>query len=97
MLRGADGDHLRFRAERGLRPDSAVHRKDHRYYRYASREAPPIGLPTTPTPLPRDTKILSIGLHPGVLAYSRMPDGLEEAEFTTRIAAANAALREAGV
>ncbi|MDX2526331.1 hypothetical protein [Streptomyces europaeiscabiei] len=55
-----------------------------------------MGPSTTPNPLPRDTKILSIGLHPGVLDYSRMPDGLDEAEFTTRIAAANAALREAG-
>ncbi|MFE7836947.1 hypothetical protein ACFU53_13110 [Streptomyces sp. NPDC057474] len=55
-----------------------------------------MGRPTTSTPLPRDTKVLSIGLHPSVLDYSRMPDGLDEAVLTTRIEAGNAALREAG-
>lgn len=47
-------------------------------------------------PLPGDTKVLSIGLHPSALDYSRMPDGLDEAVLTARIEAANAALREAG-
>ncbi|MBT2436961.1 hypothetical protein J7F01_33370, partial [Streptomyces sp. ISL-22] len=52
--------------------------------------------PTTSTPLPVGTKVLSIGLHPRALDYSRMPDGLDEAGLTARIEAANAALREAG-
>ncbi|MFJ8857641.1 hypothetical protein ACIRD8_04325 [Streptomyces sp. NPDC102451] len=52
--------------------------------------------PTTSTPLPRDTKVLSIGLHPSALDYSRMPEGLDEAVLTARIEAGNAALREAG-
>ncbi|PWI07790.1 hypothetical protein DIZ27_25430 [Streptomyces sp. NWU339] len=55
-----------------------------------------MGRPTTSTPLPSDTKVLSIGLHPSALDYSRMPDGVDEAALTTRIEAANAALREAG-
>lgn len=55
-----------------------------------------MGRPTTSTPLPRDTKVLSIGLHPSALDYSRMPDGLDEAVLTARIEAGNAALREAG-
>ncbi|MCY0931780.1 hypothetical protein OTB20_37495 [Streptomyces sp. H27-H1] len=55
-----------------------------------------MGRPTTSTPLPRDTKVLSIGLHPGALDYSRMPDGLDEAVLTARIEAGNAVLREAG-
>lgn len=52
--------------------------------------------PTSSAPLPRDTKVLSIGLHPSALDYSRMPEGLDETAFTARIEAANAALREAG-
>ncbi|MFG2555962.1 hypothetical protein ACGFWF_39425 [Streptomyces sp. NPDC048581] len=55
-----------------------------------------MGRPTTSTPLPGDTKVLSIGLHPSALDYSRMPDGVDEAVLTARIDAANAALREAG-
>ncbi|WP_329389759.1 hypothetical protein OG625_37135 [Streptomyces sp. NBC_01351] len=55
-----------------------------------------MGRPTTSTPMPRDTKLLSIGLHPSALDYSRMPDGLDEAVLTARIAAGNAALLEAG-
>ncbi|MFI9605449.1 hypothetical protein ACIHCX_37525 [Streptomyces sp. NPDC052043] len=55
-----------------------------------------MGRPTTSTPLPGDTKVLSIGLHPSALDYSRMPDGVDEAVLTARIEAANAALREAG-
>lgn len=55
-----------------------------------------MGRSTTSTPLPRDTKVLSIGLHPSVLDYSRMPDGLDEKVLTARIEAGNAALREAG-
>lgn len=39
--------------------------------------------------------VLSIGLHPGALDYSRYP-GLDEATLTARIDAAEAALREAG-
>ncbi|MFF9780140.1 hypothetical protein ACF1HJ_41675 [Streptomyces sp. NPDC013978] len=46
--------------------------------------------------MPGETKVLSIGLHPSALDYSRMPDGVDEAVFTARIEAANAALREAG-
>ncbi|MBC2907458.1 hypothetical protein [Streptomyces cupreus] len=52
--------------------------------------------PTSSTPLPGDTKVLSIGLHPRALDYSRMPEGVDEAALTARIEAANAALREAG-
>ncbi|MEV0006985.1 hypothetical protein AB0M10_06830 [Streptomyces sp. NPDC051840] len=52
--------------------------------------------PTTSVPLPGDTKVLSIGLHPSALDYSRMPDGIDEAVLTARIEAGNAALREAG-
>lgn len=55
-----------------------------------------MGWPTTSHPLPRDTKILTIGLHPGALDYSRMPDGVDEAALTARIEAARTALREAG-
>ncbi|GGK48266.1 hypothetical protein [Streptomyces flaveus] len=55
-----------------------------------------MGRPTTSTPLPGGTKVLSIGLHPRTLDYSRMPDGVDEAVFTARIEAANATLREAG-
>ncbi|ULR55729.1 hypothetical protein [Streptomyces deccanensis] len=50
----------------------------------------------TSTPVLGETKVLSIGLHPSALDYSRMPDGVDEAVFTARIEAANAALREAG-
>ncbi|MFI8088234.1 hypothetical protein ACIF9R_07925 [Streptomyces sp. NPDC086080] len=52
--------------------------------------------PTTSTPLPKDTKVLYIGLHPSTLDYSRIPDGLDEVTLTARIEAGNAALREAG-
>ncbi|ASO23143.1 hypothetical protein FHR81_003804 [Actinoalloteichus hoggarensis] len=41
------------------------------------------------------TGILSLGLHPSVLDYSRHPD-LDEATLTARIAAGEAALRAAG-
>ncbi|MFE9856334.1 hypothetical protein [Streptomyces sp. NPDC005780] len=51
---------------------------------------------TTSTPLPRDTKVLSIGVHPSALDYSRMPGGIDEVAFTARVEAGNAALREAG-
>ncbi|MFD9032710.1 hypothetical protein ACFVZW_16400 [Streptomyces sp. NPDC059567] len=43
-----------------------------------------------------NTKTLSIGLHPRSLDYSTLPDGFDEASLTARIAAGNAALREAG-
>ncbi|MGV9415026.1 hypothetical protein ACWDOP_34435 [Nocardia sp. NPDC003693] len=39
--------------------------------------------------------VLSIGLHPGAVDYSRYP-GLDEATLTSRIAAGEAALRDAG-
>ncbi|MEV0218628.1 hypothetical protein [Streptomyces sp. NPDC050704] len=55
-----------------------------------------MGRPTTSTALPKDTKVLSIGLHPSVLDYSKMPDGVDETVFTARVEAANAALHEAG-
>ncbi|MEW1906588.1 MULTISPECIES: hypothetical protein [unclassified Streptomyces] len=55
-----------------------------------------MGRPTAPALLPSDTKILSIGLRPSALDYSRMPDGIDEAIFTARIEAANTMLREAG-
>ncbi|MFF9913328.1 hypothetical protein [Streptomyces sp. NPDC013457] len=42
------------------------------------------------------TRVLSIGLHPRSLDYSSLPDGIDEASLTARIAAGNAALREAG-
>ncbi|MEU9862008.1 hypothetical protein AB0D99_14100 [Streptomyces sp. NPDC047971] len=41
------------------------------------------------------TKTLSIGLHPRSIDYSALP-GVDEATLTARIAAGNAALREAG-
>ncbi|MFG2640881.1 hypothetical protein ACGFYP_07925 [Streptomyces sp. NPDC048370] len=41
------------------------------------------------------TRVLSIGLHPRTLDYSKLP-GIDEASFTARIQAGNAALREAG-
>ncbi|MFQ6393597.1 hypothetical protein ACLMAJ_09100 [Nocardia sp. KC 131] len=40
-------------------------------------------------------RILMIGLHPGVLDYSRIP-GLDEQTLTARIEAGNAAIRDAG-
>ncbi|NNN32959.1 hypothetical protein HLK59_21860 [Streptomyces sp. S3(2020)] len=52
--------------------------------------------PTAPAPLPGTTKVLSIGLHPRVLDYSRMPEGVDEVTFAARIEAANAGLRQAG-
>lgn len=52
--------------------------------------------PMTSTPMPSGTKVLSIGLHPSALDYSRMPEGVDEAVLTARIEAAHAALREAG-
>ena len=39
--------------------------------------------------------ILSIGLHPSVLDYSKLP-GLDEATLTARVEAGNAVLRAAG-
>ncbi|MEU0301673.1 hypothetical protein ABZ252_19745 [Streptomyces sp. NPDC006175] len=47
-------------------------------------------------PLPRDTKVLSIGLHPRALDYSRMPGNVDEATLTARIEAGTTALRESG-
>ncbi|GAA4661304.1 hypothetical protein [Amycolatopsis dongchuanensis] len=41
------------------------------------------------------TGILSLGLHPSAVDYSRYP-GLDEERLTARIAAGEAALREAG-
>ncbi|MGW1226733.1 hypothetical protein [Streptomyces sp. NPDC001478] len=55
-----------------------------------------MGHPTPSTPLPGTTKVLSIGLHPSALDYSRMPEGVDEASLTARIEAGNAALRDAG-
>ncbi|WP_187285351.1 hypothetical protein [Streptomyces sp. OR43] len=49
-----------------------------------------------PAPLPKDTKVLSIGVHPRALDYSRMPGGIDEAALTARVEAGNAALRESG-
>lgn len=49
------------------------------------------------TSLPRDTKVLFIGLHPSALDYSRLPDELDEAALAARIEAGNDAAREAGV
>ncbi|WAZ26162.1 hypothetical protein STRCI_007713 [Streptomyces cinnabarinus] len=46
--------------------------------------------------LPGDMKVLSIGLHPSALDYSRLPEDFTEAALTARIEAAHAALREAG-
>ncbi|MEV0170974.1 hypothetical protein AB0I00_07580 [Streptomyces sp. NPDC050803] len=48
-------------------------------------------------PLPSDTKVLSIGLHPSSLDYSRMPEGMTESVLTARIAAGNEMLRESGL
>jgi hypothetical protein len=42
-----------------------------------------------------NSTVLSIGLHPSALDYSRYPD-LDEATLTARIQAGEAALREAG-
>jgi hypothetical protein len=44
----------------------------------------------------KDTRVLFIGLHPRSLDYSTVPDGVDEASLTERIAAGEAALREAG-
>ncbi|WP_327151933.1 hypothetical protein [Nocardia sp. NBC_01329] len=44
---------------------------------------------------PSELTVLSIGLHPGAIDYSRYPS-LDEATLTARIAAGEAALREAG-
>ncbi|MGW0840536.1 hypothetical protein ACWD26_10285 [Streptomyces sp. NPDC002787] len=63
------------------------------------RPTPSTPTPSTPmssSPLPGHTKVLSIGLRPSALDYSRMPAGVDEAALTARIEAANAALREAG-
>ncbi|WP_329112615.1 hypothetical protein [Streptomyces sp. NBC_01353] len=49
------------------------------------------------TSLPRDTKVLFIGLHPSAVDYSQLPDDLDEAVLADRIAAGNEAAREAGV
>jgi hypothetical protein len=40
-------------------------------------------------------RVLSIGLHPSALDYSKLP-GLDEATLTARIEAGNSTLREAG-
>ena len=40
--------------------------------------------------------MITIGLHPRVLDYSTLPDGVDEASLTARIERGNAALREAG-
>nr|WSW65542.1 hypothetical protein OG461_04715 [Streptomyces sp. NBC_00995] len=55
-----------------------------------------MGRPTTSTPLPRDTKVLSIGVHRRALDHGRMPDGIDEAAFTARVEAGDAALRASG-
>ncbi|MFF1717411.1 hypothetical protein [Streptomyces sp. NPDC058268] len=52
--------------------------------------------PITSTPLPGDTKVMSIGLHPRAFEYSQMPEGIDEAVLTARIEMANAVLRQAG-
>ncbi|MFI1721737.1 hypothetical protein [Streptomyces sp. NPDC020489] len=52
--------------------------------------------PTASAPLPSTTKVLSVGLDPRVLDYSRLPAGIDEEAFTARIEAAHTALREAG-
>jgi hypothetical protein len=46
--------------------------------------------------LPADTRVLSIGLHPRLLDFSTLPDGVDEASLTKRIERGNATLREAG-
>ncbi|MGX2994453.1 hypothetical protein JNUCC64_09170 [Streptomyces sp. JNUCC 64] len=46
--------------------------------------------------MPRDTGVLTVGLHPGALDYGSMPDRIDEAALTARIAAGRAALRDAG-
>ncbi|MET9953741.1 hypothetical protein ABZ135_19595 [Streptomyces sp. NPDC006339] len=51
---------------------------------------------TAPAPLPRGTRVLTIGLHPRALDYSRMPEGLDEAAMAARIEAGHALVREAG-
>ncbi len=43
-----------------------------------------------------DTRVISIGLHPRVLDYTTLPDGVDEASLTARIERGNAGLREAG-
>lgn len=43
-----------------------------------------------------DTRVITIGLHPRVIDYSTMPDGVDEASLTARIERGGAALREAG-
>jgi hypothetical protein len=46
--------------------------------------------------LPADSRILSIGIHPRSLDYSTLPDGVDEAALSDRIARGNTALRQAG-
>jgi hypothetical protein len=46
--------------------------------------------------LAADTRVITIGLHPRVIDYSAMPDGVDETSLTERIERGNAALREAG-
>ncbi|MFG1790086.1 hypothetical protein [Nocardia sp. NPDC049149] len=46
--------------------------------------------------LPAQTTVLSIGLHPSTIDYSKIPD-LDLATMTARIEAGNAALRAAGL
>ncbi|MFF2024807.1 hypothetical protein ACFVW2_23755 [Streptomyces sp. NPDC058171] len=55
-----------------------------------------MGVPTTGSALPSDTKVLTIGLHPSAIDYGQLPDGIDEAQLTARIAVGQAALREAG-
>jgi hypothetical protein len=40
--------------------------------------------------------VIAIGLHPRVIDYTTMPDGVDEASLTARIERGTAALREAG-
>jgi hypothetical protein len=40
--------------------------------------------------------VISIGLHPRVLDFSTLPDGVDEASLTARIERGNTALRDAG-
>ncbi|MDQ1730513.1 MAG: hypothetical protein QOK10_672 [Pseudonocardiales bacterium] len=46
--------------------------------------------------LPVETRVLSIGIHPRSVDYSALPDGVDEAALSDRIARGNAALWEAG-
>ncbi|MFJ3584380.1 hypothetical protein ACIPPS_19420 [Streptomyces sp. NPDC090127] len=50
----------------------------------------------TVKPLPKSTKVLSIGLHPRALDFSKLP-GLDMDAFTARLQAGHAALEAAGI